>query len=127
MFVGNIWERQSNSASDSQINLANYLNYLPSVSVGLLATIGVFTVALRPLDAAEVTSEDRSAAILTVSLPTSRAAFPGELKHTLPVGPTAAPQLIAQNVDGGEVPDQIVVKDFEVVGSSVFSPQEPRT
>lgn len=89
-------------------------NYLSSCSAALFIFIGIS--GLQPLKAEEVTSlptSDRQSnsstqvfdEVLTVSLPKQE-----------------SPEVSANTTDN--IPDRIVVKNFDVVGSSIFSPTE---
>ena len=130
MFVSNIWERKLKLSflPDSPINIFNYLNYLSSVSICLLAATSTSTVGLRPLNAAEAVSKDGSqgsdlSSVLSLTSE-SKVILPIIFANTSLLTRNEEQKLITQNFDSEKVPEQIVVKDFDVVGSSVFSQKE---
>ncbi|MEL6579587.1 MAG: ShlB/FhaC/HecB family hemolysin secretion/activation protein [Cyanobacteria bacterium J06621_12] len=107
---------------------------LSALSLPLLA-IAFTLLKLQPLRAAENISSDSSEAqgvvqpnepaLLKISLPSSTVIPPDELTNPVLL---AQAQLTSQdgvtNTTTSNVPEQIIVKDFDVVGSSIFTEKE---
>ena len=90
----------------------NYTNNLPVICLLFLSFVSNLG-KLQPLNAQEA---DPSEATLTITAPTTDNTETD--KNSAPAGDLVTIQ------DANEIPAEIVVKDFDVVGSSVFSQQE---
>ncbi|MCC0177310.1 ShlB/FhaC/HecB family hemolysin secretion/activation protein [Waterburya agarophytonicola K14] len=100
MFVPNTFWQQLSSNQFFKVNINyNSLSFLSIYLLALIASCG----ELQPLNAAEVSPPQKKANLLTQS--------PGD-------------GTIAQDSNSNDVPEQIVVKSFDIVGSSVFSDRE---
>ena len=112
MFVPKTLWQYLNSHHSRQQRIDNYLFFVPtflSISVGTL-------MGLQPLNAEEIDrglSSDSE--LLTVSLPQ---------KSYLLSGGDIQNETLAQNVNQDNVPEQITIENFEIVGSTVFSQEE---
>lgn len=95
MFVLHFRARQLDLGSISGISI---FSYVPPIPVSLLTLTTIFIGGFRGLNAAEITPL---------------------------LSPTAkSNEKLGQHLASNEIPEQIVVKDFEIVGSSVFTQQE---
>ena len=107
---------------------------LSSVSIYLLALVGTLT-GLQPLNAEDLDrvvtnkyqqNSNINSELLTISVPKfeskSTASSLSQTEPTIKREPQKT--ILAQNRNADEIPEQIVVKKFNVVGSSVFSQQE---
>ena len=135
MFAPNILWRQSRLNNFHKVDKYGYLTRL---SVSLLVLAGVVT-PLQPLNAEEISlietakhqdSFHNSSELLTISVSEL------EQKTAVPASPYVLSQaqtssetktnnqdlIVAQDSD--DIPERIVVKNFEVVGSTVFTQQE---
>ena len=144
MFVSKSFGQKLSSNYLDRLQLNNYLYFVSIVSL----TLSGLLAGLQPLNAEEnesivTTIYNRNfsehSELLTISLPelepaTSAIANPLDFKtfnyllsqiQTEPKTNNQQQDLtIAQDSNVDDIPEQIIVKDFDVVGSSVFSEQE---
>ncbi|WP_019505635.1 ShlB/FhaC/HecB family hemolysin secretion/activation protein [Pleurocapsa sp. PCC 7319] len=133
MLTPNIFWQQLELNQLSKVDLkVDIHRYLSSPSISWLALALVFT-GVQPLNAEEVglikTAEHKDSShhyseLLTKSLPIPKTKTQerGNNQQKSLSTPAHQDSIIAQNSD--DIPEEIVVKNFEVVGSSVFSREE---
>ena len=126
MFVPKILWQQLNSKDLSQLDEANYLLLL---AVYFLVAIA-FMTGLKPLNAEEINSRETvenrelerdSQELLDIDT----LQVDNSLLQSQPASNRdRETSVVAQDANNDDIPEQIVVKDFDVVGSSVFSQEE---
>ena len=136
MFRSDIFWGQFNP---NHFNKVNVNNYLSSVSISFLTSVTILG-GLQPLNAAEIDSPQTikhqsgvrdSGDLLKISLPTLELETKTKTNSSYLLSQSQTDLsreqqnlVAAQDDNADNVPEQIIVKDFDVVGSSVFSEQE---
>jgi hemolysin activation/secretion protein len=131
MLTLDILGRQLSLNHDQKVNVNNYFSVK---SVSFLALVIILT-GLQPLSATEIRSHpqdtNHTVDLLKISLPqleleTDRIPNILDLLSQLQPDLASQPQnsIVAQNENTNQIPQQIVVKSFDIVGSSVFSQSE---
>lgn len=133
MFVLKGFGKSSSNRLD-RFESENCLSFVSIFSLTLAATL----TKLQPLNAEEIKSAnaieyDRHSELLKITLPEFKAvsaiANSPQSISTFPylLSQNQTESSIARDSDSDDIPEQIIVKDFDVVGSSIFSEQELNT